>query len=57
MIDKISLRIPDVIDLSNQDRGPLTTGSLVSSLPLPLRSQMGMTHGEEITFDKPGMII
>ncbi|KAL8508668.1 hypothetical protein ACS0TY_019060 [Phlomoides rotata] len=35
-----------------QDCGPSTTNSLVSSLPLPFRSQMGMNLGVEKTFDE-----
>ncbi|KAL8463698.1 hypothetical protein ACS0TY_034372 [Phlomoides rotata] len=46
---KIALRIPDY--------GPSTTSSLVSSLPLPLRSQMGMNLGVDKIFDESGRAV
>ncbi|KAI3455782.1 hypothetical protein Pfo_012445 [Paulownia fortunei] len=40
-----------------QDCGLSTTCSLVSSLPLPLRSQMGIKLGEEKVFDESGRAV
>lgn len=55
-IEKIAIKISDVLDLSSQDCGLSTACSLVSSLPLPLRNQMGIKLGEKKVFDESGML-
>ncbi|KAG8385077.1 hypothetical protein BUALT_Bualt03G0004000 [Buddleja alternifolia] len=54
LLVKLAIKMSDVLNLSNQDCGLSTTSDLVSSLPLPLRSQMGIKLGEKKVFDESG---